>query len=33
MYDDIPEEIVHDRNTALVINGVQGNVVLGSEKA
>lgn len=32
MYDDIPEEIVHDRNTALVINGVQGNVVLGSEK-
>ena len=33
MYDDIPEEIVHDRNTALVINGVQGNVVLGSEKS
>ena len=33
MYDDIPEEIVHDRNTALVIDGVQGNVVLGSEKS
>lgn len=33
MYDDIPEEIVHDRNTALVINGVQGNIVLGSEKS
>ena len=33
MYDDIPEEIVHDRNTALIINGVQGNVVLGSEKS
>ena len=33
MYDDIPEEIVHDRNTALVIDGVQGNIVLGSEKS
>ena len=33
MYDDIPEEIVHDRNTALVVDGVQGNVVLGSEKS
>ena len=33
MYDDIPEEIVHDRKTALVIDGVQGNIVLGSEKS
>lgn len=33
MYDDIPEEIVHDRNTALVIEGVQGNNVLGTEES
>ncbi|WP_300356664.1 pitrilysin family protein [Fusobacterium sp.] len=33
MYDDIPEEIVHDRNTALVIDGVQGNIVLGTEES
>ncbi len=33
MYDDIPEEIVHDRNTALVIDGVQGHVVLGTEES
>ncbi len=33
MYDDIPEEIVHDRNTALVIEGVQGNTVLGTEES
>lgn len=30
MYNDIPEEIVHDRNSRMVINGVQGNIVLGS---
>ncbi len=33
MYDDIPEEIVHDRNTSLVIDGVQGNIVLGTEES
>lgn len=33
MYDDIPEEIVHDKNTALVIDGVQGNVILGTEES
>lgn len=30
MYNDIPEEVVHDRNSRMVINGVQGNIVLGS---
>lgn len=30
MYNDIPEEIIHDRNSRMVINGVQGNIVLGS---
>ena len=33
MYEDIPEETVHDQNTALVIDGVQGNIVLGTEKS
>lgn len=33
MYEDIPEETVHDQNTALVIDGVQGNIILGTEKS
>lgn len=33
MYEDIPEETVHDQNTALVIDGVQGNIVLGTEES
>ncbi|MDP0489239.1 MAG: pitrilysin family protein [Fusobacterium sp. JB020] len=30
MYNDIPEEIIHDQNAHMIINGVQGNIVLGS---
>lgn len=33
MYDDIPEEIIHDRNAAFVIDGVQGYCVLGTEES
>ncbi|MFK4785781.1 M16 family metallopeptidase [Fusobacterium sp. MFO224] len=30
MYNDIPEEIIHDQNAHMVIDGVQGNIVLGT---
>ena len=30
MYDDIPEEIVHDENVKYAITGVQSNIVLGT---
>ena len=30
MYEDIPEEIIHDKNGSLVISGPQSNVILGS---
>ncbi len=30
MYEDIPEEIIHDKNGNLVIDGPQSNIILGS---
>lgn len=30
MYDDIPEEIVHDENVKYALTGVQSNIVLGT---
>ena len=30
MYDDIPEEIIHDENIKFAVNGVQSNSVLGT---
>lgn len=30
MYDDIPEEIIHDENIKFTVNGVQSNSVLGT---
>ena len=30
MYDDIPEEIVHDENVKYAVTGVQSNIVLGT---
>ena len=33
MYEDIPEEIIHDKNGSLVISGPQSNIILGSVKS
>jgi predicted Zn-dependent peptidase len=33
MYEDIPEETVHDENIRRVINGIYGNTILGTEES
>jgi predicted Zn-dependent peptidase len=33
MYEDIPEETVHDENIRRVIKGIYGNTILGSEES